>query len=50
MVHLRYYNGIYYRVINNNLTLCNSGVYSSDGISSLGFALYTDNLLKILED
>ncbi len=47
---LRYYNGIYYRVINNNLTLCNGGVYSSDGISSLGFALYTDNLLKILED
>ena len=47
---LRYYDGIYYRVINENLTLCNGGMYSSDGISSLGFALYTDNLLKILED
>ena len=47
---LRYYDGIYYRVINENLTLCNGGVYSSEGISSLGFALYTDNLLKILED
>ena len=47
---LRYYDGIYYRVINDNLTLCNGGVYSSEGISSLGFALYTDNLLKILED
>ena len=47
---LRYYDGIYYRVINENLTLCNGGMYSSDGINSLGFALYTDNLLKILED
>ena len=47
---LRYYNGIYYRVINENLTLCKGGMYSSEGISSLGFALYTDNLLKILED
>ena len=47
---LRYYDGIYYRVINENLTLCNGGMYSSEGMSSLGFALYTDNLLKILED
>ncbi len=47
---LRYYDGIYYRVINENLTLCNGGMYSSDDINSLGFALYTDNLLKILED
>ncbi|PUE65856.1 ATP phosphoribosyltransferase regulatory subunit [Arcobacter caeni] len=47
---LKYYDGIYYRVINDNLTLCKGGMYSSEGISSLGFALYTDNLLKILED
>ena len=47
---LRYYNGIYYTVLNDNLTLCNGGMYSSEGMSSLGFALYTDNLLKILED
>lgn len=47
---LKYYNGMYYRVIKDNLTLCNGGMYSSDDISSLGFALYTDNLLKILED
>jgi hypothetical protein len=25
-------------------------MYSSEGMSSLGFALYTDNLLKILEE
>jgi len=24
-------------------------MYETDGISSLGFALYTDNLLKMLE-
>ena len=47
---LRYYDGIYYRVINDNLTICKGGMYSSEGMNSLGFALYTDNLLKILED
>ena len=47
---LRYYDGIYYRVINDNLTICKGGMYSSEGLNSLGFALYTDNLLKILED
>lgn len=47
---LKYYNGIYYRVIYKNLLLCNGGMYASNGISSLGFALYTDNLLKMLEE
>ena len=47
---LRYYDGIYYRVINDNLTICKGGMYSSEGMNSLGFALYTDSLLKILED
>ncbi len=44
------YNDIYYRVISDNLTLCNGGSYNSEGRNSLGFALYTDNLLKVLED
>ncbi len=47
---LKYYNDVYYRVISDNLTVCKGGMYSSEGISSLGFALYTDSLLKILED
>ncbi len=47
---LQYYNGIYYRVIHNNLTLAKGGSYESEGLKSLGFALYTDNLLKVLED
>lgn len=47
---LKYYNGIYYRVVQDNLTICRGGKYNSLGISSLGFAFYTDSLLKILED
>lgn len=46
---LKYYNGVYYRVIDKNLVLCRGGMYETDGISSLGFSLYTDNLLKMLE-
>ncbi len=47
---LPYYDGIYYRVIKDNLTIAKGGSYHSEGIDSLGFALYTDNLLKVLED
>lgn len=47
---LKYYDDVYYRVIENNLTICKGGKYSSEGMSSLGFAFYTDSLLKILED
>ncbi|ADG91903.1 tRNA synthetase class II (G H P and S) [Arcobacter nitrofigilis DSM 7299] len=47
---LKYYDDVYFRVIHNNFVICKGGKYSADGISSLGFALYTDNLLKILED
>lgn len=47
---MKYYDDIYYRVIERNLTLCNGGSYKSEGMNSLGFALYSDNLLKVLED
>jgi len=47
---LKYYDDVYYRVIQDNHVICKGGKYSADGISSLGFALYTDSLLKILED
>ena len=46
---LKYYDDVYYRVIKENLTLACGGGYKSEGINSLGFALYTDNLLKVLE-
>lgn len=47
---LKYYDDVYYRVIHENHTVCKGGHYSSEGISSLGFAFYTDSLIKILED
>ena len=47
---LKYYDDVYYRVIQDNYVICKGGQYSSEGISSLGFAFYTDSLLKILED
>lgn len=46
---MKYYDNIYYRVIQNNLTLAKGGGYTSNGVSSLGFALFTDNLLKVQE-
>jgi len=47
---LKYYDDVYFRVIQDNFVISKGGKYSSEGISSLGFALYTDSLLKILED
>lgn len=47
---LKYYDDVYYRVIQDNYVICKGGQYSSEGICSLGFAFYTDSLLKILED
>ena len=47
---MKYYDDVYYRVISSNLTLCKGGSYKSEGMNSLGFALYSDNLLKVLED
>ena len=46
---MKYYDDIYYRVINDNLTIAKGGGYKSNGINSLGFAVYTDNLLKVME-
>ncbi|MGK0256371.1 MAG: histidyl-tRNA synthetase [Arcobacteraceae bacterium] len=46
---MKYYDDIYYRVISDNLTIAKGGGYKSNGIDSLGFAIYTDNLLKVIE-
>ena len=43
---MKYYEGICYKIIYNNLTLSCGGSYKSNDINSLGFALYTDNLLE----
>ena len=45
---MRYYDGICFTVVEGNFTLAKGGAYSADDIKSLGFALYTDNLLKVL--
>jgi histidyl-tRNA synthetase len=45
---MKYYDGIFFTVVEKNLTLAKGGAYSADDINSLGFALYTDNLLKVL--
>ncbi|MBI3874174.1 MAG: ATP phosphoribosyltransferase regulatory subunit [Arcobacter sp.] len=47
---MKYYDDIYFRAIEENDTIAKGGQYNSDGVESLGFALCTDNLLKILED
>lgn len=46
---MKYYDDIYYRVIEGNKTLAKGGGYKSNGVNSLGFALFSDNLLKIRE-
>jgi len=46
---MKYYDDIYYRVVEGNSTLMIGGSYKSEEIDSLGFALYTDNVLKILD-
>jgi len=46
---MKYYDDIYYRVIKDHLTIAKGGGYKSNGINSLGFAVYTDNLLKVIE-
>jgi len=46
---MKYYDDIYYRVISDNLTIAKGGGYQSNGINSLGFAIYTDSLLKVME-
>jgi histidyl-tRNA synthetase len=46
---MKYYDDIYYRVIKDHLTIAKGGGYKSSGIQSLGFAVYTDSLLKVIE-
>ncbi len=46
---MKYYDDIYYRVIEGNKTLAKGGGYKSNGVNSLGFALFSDDILKIEE-
>ena len=43
---MRYYDGLFFRFIEKNLTLGLGGFYECDGVKSAGFALYTDEIIK----
>jgi len=47
---MRYYEDLFFRFIDKNMTLCMGGEYKTDSLEAAGFALYTDNLIEILED
>lgn len=42
-----YYDELYFRVIDKNETLASGGRYSNLGIDSVGFAIYTDELIEL---
>jgi len=46
VTNLRYYTGIFYRFIKANSVFAKGGEYKVDGIKSVGFSIYTDNVLK----
>ena len=46
---LRYYTGVFYRFIQNNDLIAMGGEYVVDNIKSVGFSIYTDNLLKEID-
>jgi histidyl-tRNA synthetase len=46
---MKYYDDLYYTVIENNLLIANGGKYKSNRVNSIGFALYTNNLLQIID-
>jgi len=50
VANLRYYTGLFYRIINKNDVIAKGGEYVVEGIKSSGFSIYTDNLLKDLND
>lgn len=45
---MRYYDELFFRFIDKNNVLSRGGKYLNDGTSSVGFALYTDELIEII--
>lgn len=45
---MRYYDGLFFRFIDKNLTLGLGGNYECDGVKSAGFALYTDAVIDTI--
>jgi len=50
VANLRYYTGVFYRFIHKNDVIAKGGEYEVEGIRSVGFSIYTDNLLKDIND
>ncbi|MDH5463992.1 MAG: ATP phosphoribosyltransferase regulatory subunit [Thiovulaceae bacterium] len=46
---MRYYDELFFRFIEKNDVLSRGGRYKSDGICSVGFALYTDELIELID-
>jgi ATP phosphoribosyltransferase regulatory subunit HisZ len=44
---MKYYEDLYFRVIQDNKIVARGGKYTSDGINSIGYALYTKEILEI---
>jgi histidyl-tRNA synthetase len=42
----RYYTGIFYRFIKGNSVYAKGGEYKVEGVKSVGFSIYIDNLIK----
>ncbi len=47
---MRYYDGLFFRILKDNNRLGMGGIYNYRGIEATGFALYTDNLIEELID
>ena len=50
VANLRYYTGVFYRIINKNDVIAKGGEYKVENTRSVGFSIYTDNLLKDMDD
>jgi len=46
VANLRYYTGVFYRFLKDNTVYAKGGEYIVEGEKSVGFSIYTDNLLK----
>jgi len=46
VANLRYYTGVFYRFLKDNTVYAKGGEYVVEGERSVGFSIYTDNLLK----
>lgn len=48
-VNMRYYDELFFRFIDKNITLAKGGSYESEGMRSSGFALYTDAFIETMK-